>query len=67
MSIMDIQRPDAEALEDFDLDLQITVVPYGTPGTPARMDGWTTYTTCHDTCECPPGWTCDTGYTCGKC
>src|SRR6185437_3052453 len=54
MTAMEAERTDAEKPEDFDLDLQITVVPFDTPGNPLRMDGWTTYTTCHASCECPP-------------
>jgi hypothetical protein len=67
MSEMEMERTDVEVLEDFDLDLQISVVPYDTPGAPVRMDGFTTYTTCHESCDCPPGWSCDGGYTATKC
>jgi hypothetical protein len=50
MSVMETQRVHDLLSEDFDLDLRITVAPDGTGVGQPRMDGWTTYTTCHPTC-----------------
>jgi hypothetical protein len=53
MSVITTQRVNDLLSEDFDLDLRITVAPDGTGVGQPRMDGWTTYTTCMLTCDCP--------------
>jgi hypothetical protein len=59
MSATEMQRHEVETAEDFDLDLQITVVPKGTPDKTVRMDGYSTYTTCQGSCECDTTSLCD--------
>jgi hypothetical protein len=54
MSIIETQRVNDLLPDDFDLDLQITVAPEGPGVGQPRMDGWTTYTTCMNTCDCHP-------------
>jgi hypothetical protein len=59
MSVMEIQRVGDLLAEDFDLDLQITVMPDGGRTGDPRMDGGTTYATgaCVGSCDgsCQPG------------
>lgn len=41
------QSPVVDAVDEFDLDIRVSMPNVGVP----MMDGWTTYTTCHATCE----------------
>ena len=45
---------DVQVGDEFELDVRITDRPKTGFIIVPKGDGWTTYTTCHATCTCPP-------------